>query len=219
MKKGLIATVLMLVVILLGFYYGFREFQAILTTNTNLEKELDTRKETIRRLGLEYDSLEIENDRLSEELEEEKKNIKIKKEFIYIEVSRVKELSAEEQYWMLRGWLVSEGRFPARMEVNGDTLVAITDSQTRQINIIKAERDGYKDLSDSLETHALTLLKKIEVQELQINNCLEQNELEKENVAQLAQAYKEEQRKNKSLKVQRAGLGVVGVALVAIIIF
>ena len=218
-KSGWIATGFMLVVIALSFYYGFKEFQSVLATNTKLEKELEIRKETIRRLGLEYDVLEKEKNQLSEDLEEEKKNIKVKKEFIYVEVGRVKELSSEEQYWLLRGWLGEEGNFPARMEVDGDTLVAITDNQARQINIVKTERDGCEDLADSLEKYTITLLKKIDVQELQISNCLEQKKLEQESVNQLSQAYKEEQRKNKSLRGQRTALGVISVVLGAIIIF
>lgn len=40
------------------------------------------------------------------------------------------------------------------MVINGDTLVAITKNQQRKINLVKIERDYYRQYADSLEIGA-----------------------------------------------------------------
>jgi hypothetical protein len=75
------------------------------------------------------------------------------------------------------------------------------------VNITKTERDGYLNLSDSLESHNLKLLDRIEIGDKLLSNCRESSELEKRNVELLRTEVAKLGKKNDRLKIQRGVLG------------
>lgn len=207
MKTGLISCVLLIVLLLAIGYYGSKEFFDLTRENQVLQEELFTNSQRILELEGESAILIKERDDLNVELEKEKKNIKVQKETIYVDVLRVKELTPEEQIWMLRGWLAEENEYPKRLSIDKDIVVALTDNQVRDVNITKTERDGYLNLSDSLESHNLKLLDRIEIGDKLLSNCQESSELEKRNSELLRTEVGKLSKKNDRLKVQRGVLG------------
>ena len=43
-------------------------------------------------------------------------------------------------------------KYPKMMLMGGDTVVVITPDQVKKVNIVKVERDNFKELADSLES-------------------------------------------------------------------
>lgn len=207
MKKGLISSVFLIVLLLAIGYYGSKEFFDLTRENQALQQELLTNSQRILELEEESAILIKERDDLNVELELEKKNIKIQKETIVVEVGKVKELTPEEQLWMLRGWLVEEGGYPKRLSIDKDIVVALTDNQVRDVNITKTERDGYLNLNDSLESHNLKLLDRIGVGDKLLSNCQEFSELENRNSELLRTEVAKLGKSNSRLKGQRNILG------------
>lgn len=68
----------------------------------------------------------------------------------------------------------SQSGYPKVVIINGDTLIAVTKQQLKDINIVKVERDYYEEYSDSLNVA-------LELTSIALIDCRELNEhLEKE---------------------------------------
>lgn len=95
----------------------------------------------------------------------------------------------------------SQSGYPKVMVINGDTLVAITKNQQRKINLVKIERDYYRQYADSLEIGAHLL-------DVALVDCKELNNHFKTEIEAMKRLSHEQKRFIRELRADYKELGI-----------
>ena len=126
---------------------------------------------------------------------------------------------------ILPGKVFSQSGFPKILIINGDTLVAITKNQRDKINLVKIERDYYKQYADSLEVGAYLQevalvdckeLNKHFEREIEANNLL--NKEQRRFIKELREDYKEHSMKIEKLEKTLTLVGGYSIAVTIILL-
>ncbi len=221
------------IIILVGGYFIYDKFNDLKLENELLREQLVLSQEDINRLDKEL--LESSQDLLMLGDSLDKSNLIISsltKDKIEIEdkykeeLSKLVYLSDDEHLDKLKRSLPEDDRYPERMVIDRDTLIAITPIQVREVNSIIVERNFYSELSVNNELVIENLLRNVDIYRRIVNSLNIQvetlrsqrdNEISEKNrvLIELGQ----EKEKSTRLGLQRnISVGVSVVSIVALIL-
>ena len=119
----------------------------------------------------------------------------------------------------------SQNGYPKVILINGDTLIAITKDQQRRINLVKVERDYYKEYADSLNVATDLLdIALVDCKELtdhfnkEIGNIKKLSTEQKRFIRQLRADFKDQGIKMERIKRFNTILGGYSIAVTVVLI-